>query len=154
MPVRDRPIGHRAADHHPRERGVFHQDRAAWRQALAASELGVQSRACGNAVRDAAEHRSTSRPARLAMKGPFDPYKRSFRRKQTQECCRLIKHLAQGLGSAGSMRRAERSQGDMQLAIGDADVARSGEQLMQQGSPLLVDTVVVRSQQRKQIALG
>ena len=42
----------------------------------------------------------------------------------------------------------------MQLAIADADVASSGEQLMQQGSPLLIDTGVVRSQQCKQIALG
>src|SRR5260370_24760397 len=52
------------------------------------------------------------------------------------------------------MRRAERSQSDMQLAIADADVACSGEQLMQQGSPLLVGTGVVGSQQRKKIALG
>jgi hypothetical protein len=37
----------------------------------------------------------------------------------------------------------------MQLAIADADVACSGEQLMQQGSPLLLDTGVVRSQQRQ-----
>ena len=42
----------------------------------------------------------------------------------------------------------------MQLATGDADVACSGEQLMQQGSTLLIGTGVVRSQQRKQIALG
>src|SRR5260370_39113826 len=52
------------------------------------------------------------------------------------------------------MRRAERSQSDMQLAIADADVACSGEQLMQQGSPLLVGTGVVGAQQRKKIALG
>ena len=42
----------------------------------------------------------------------------------------------------------------MQLAVADADVAGSGEQLVQQGSPLLIGTGVVRSQQRKQIALG
>ena len=42
----------------------------------------------------------------------------------------------------------------MQLAIADADITCSGEQLMQQGSPFLIDTGVVRSQQRKQIALG
>ena len=42
----------------------------------------------------------------------------------------------------------------MQLVVTDADVACSGEQLMQQGSPLLIDTGVVRSQQRQQIALG
>jgi hypothetical protein len=49
---------------------------------------------------------------------------------------------------------AERSQGDIELAIGDADVAGVGEQLMQQGSPLLIDTRVVRPQERKQIAFG
>jgi hypothetical protein len=37
------------------------------------------------------------------------------------------------------MRRAERSQGDKQLAITDADVACGVEQLMQQGSPLLCE---------------
>ena len=42
----------------------------------------------------------------------------------------------------------------MQLTIGDADVAGSGEQLMQQGSPFLIGTGVVRSQQRQEIALG
>src|SRR5215471_7665706 len=42
------------------------------------------------------------------------------------------------------MRRAEWGQGDIQLAIGDADVACGGKQLMQQGSPLLIDTGVVR----------
>ena len=31
----------------------------------------------------------------------------------------------------------------MQLAVADADVARSGEQFMQQGSPLLIGTGVV-----------
>src|SRR5271170_374383 len=39
-----------------------------------------------------------------------------------------------------------RGQGDMQLAIGDTDIACSGEQLMQQSSPLLIDTGVVRAQ--------
>jgi hypothetical protein len=32
------------------------------------------------------------------------------------------------------------------LGVGDADVAGGGEQLMQQGSPLLIDTRVVRPQ--------
>jgi hypothetical protein len=41
----------------------------------------------------------------------------------------------------------------MQLAIGDADVTCRGKQLMQQGSPLLIDAGVVRPQQRKEIAL-
>jgi hypothetical protein len=63
----------------------------------------------------------------------------------------LVEHLAEGLGGVRSMRRAERSQGDMQLAIGDADVACSGEQLMQQGPPLLIDTGVVRSQSKKSV---
>ena len=52
------------------------------------------------------------------------------------------------------MRRAERSQSDMQLAIADADVASGGEQLMQQSSPFLIGAGVVRSQQCKQIAFG
>ena len=42
----------------------------------------------------------------------------------------------------------------MQLATADADVAGSGQQLMQQGSALLIGTGVVRSQQCQQIALG
>src|SRR5262249_59739945 len=67
---------------------------------------------------------------------------------------RLVEHLTEGLGGARSMRRAEGSQGDMQLAVADADIACSGEQLMQQGSPLLIGAGIVRSQQRKQIALG
>jgi hypothetical protein len=50
----------------------------------------------------------------------------------------LVEHRAEGLGGARSMRRAERSQGDVQLTIGDADVAGSNEQLMQQGSPFLI----------------
>jgi hypothetical protein len=41
---------------------------------------------------------------------------------------------------------AERGQGDMELAIGDANVAGSGEQFMQQGPSLLIDTRVVRPQ--------
>lgn len=39
----------------------------------------------------------------------------------------LVEHFAEGLGGAGSMRRAERSQGDMQLAIGDADITCGGK---------------------------
>ena len=65
-----------------------------------------------------------------------------------EECRRLVEHLAESLGGARAMRRAERSQGDVQLAIADADVAGSGKQLMQQGSPFLIGTGVVRSQQR------
>ena len=66
----------------------------------------------------------------------------------------LVDYLAEGLGGAGSMWRAEWSQGDMQLMVADADVAGGGEQLMQQGSPLVISTGVVRSQQGEQIALG
>jgi len=58
----------------------------------------------------------------------------------------LFEHLAERLGGPGSMRRAERSQGDMQLAITDADVACGGEQLMQQSSALLIGAGVVRPQ--------
>ena len=71
-----------------------------------------------------------------------------------EECRCLVEHLTESLGGARAMWRTERSQGDVQLAIADADVAGSGEQLMQQGSPFLIGTGVVRSQQRKQIALG
>jgi len=53
-----------------------------------------------------------------------------------------------------SMRRAERSQRDLQLAVRNADVTCRGEEFMQQGSSLLIGTGVVRSQQRKQIALS
>ena len=42
----------------------------------------------------------------------------------------------------------------MQLAIAEADVACGGEQLVQQGSPLLIGTGVVRPQQGEQIAFG
>ena len=66
----------------------------------------------------------------------------------------LVEDVAQGLGGAGSMRRAERRQCDGQLAIGDGNVAGSGEELMQEGSALLLGAQVVRPQQREQIALG
>src|SRR3974377_1371346 len=62
-----------------------------------------------------------------------------------KDCRCLVERLTEGLGGERSMWGAERTQGDVQLAIGDADVACSGEQLMEQGSPLLIDTGVVRS---------
>jgi hypothetical protein len=34
----------------------------------------------------------------------------------------------------------------MKFAVGDANVACRGEQLMEQGSPLLIDAGIVRSQ--------
>ncbi len=37
-----------------------------------------------------------------------------------EDRCRLIKAFTEGLGGARSMRRAEGSQGDMQLAVGEA----------------------------------
>jgi len=57
------------------------------------------------------------------------------------------------LGDVRAMRRAERSQGDLQLAIGDADVACRAEQLMQKGLSLIIDTGVVRSHQRNELVL-
>ena len=63
-----------------------------------------------------------------------------------EECCRLVEDHTERLGSVRAMWGAERSQGDMELSIGDADIARGSEQLMQQGSPLLIDTRVVRPQ--------
>jgi hypothetical protein len=48
----------------------------------------------------------------------------------------LVDYLAEGLGGAGSMWRAEWSQGDIQLTIADTDFSCTGEQLVQQGSPL------------------
>src|ERR1035438_8312137 len=67
---------------------------------------------------------------------------------------RVIEELAQCLRGARSMRRAERCQRDVQLAVADADVAGGGEQLMQERASLLFGTGVVKPQQREQIALG
>jgi hypothetical protein len=52
-----------------------------------------------------------------------------------EDCCRFVEDLAECLGGLRSMRRAEWSQNDIELAIGDADIACDGEQLMQQGLP-------------------
>jgi hypothetical protein len=66
---------------------------------------------------------------------------------RTQEdCCCLVEDPTERLSSVRAMWGAERSQGDVELAIGDANVAGSGEQLMQQGPSLLIDTRVVRPQ--------
>ncbi len=56
----------------------------------------------------------------------------------------LVEPFAECLGGAGSMRRAERGQGEMQVAVADVDIAGNGEQLMQQGSPFLLGTGIVR----------
>ena len=85
-----------------------------------------------------------------AGEGKPDMWWRTHREANPQaragEACRcLVERLTEGLSGKRSVWGAERSQGDMQLAIGDADVACSGEQLMEQGSPLLIDTRVVRS---------
>src|SRR5467141_4093534 len=85
--------------------------------------------------------RSPGEPGKASpIRGGGRTANRIRRRGAGEDCRRLIEHLAEGLGGVRSMRRAERSQGDLQLAIGDADVACGGEQLMQQGSPLLTDT--------------
>src|SRR5271165_2817600 len=105
------------------------------------SGFGVGQGAGGTAV---AVLRSIGEPGKAS---PIRGGGRTEKRSRAGEDCRgLVEHLTEGLGGVGSMRRAERSQGDMQLAIGDADVACRGEQLMEQGSPLLIGTGVVRSQ--------
>ena len=42
----------------------------------------------------------------------------------------------------------------MEFGVGDTDVAWGGEQLMEQGSPLLIGALVVRLQECNEIALG
>src|SRR3984893_19128843 len=96
---------------------------------------------------------------RRAGEGKPDTWWRTHREANPQaragkDCRCLVERLTEGLGGERSVWGAERSQGDMQLAIGDADVACAGEQLMEQGSPLLIATGEARSQTRKQIALG
>jgi hypothetical protein len=49
-----------------------------------------------------------------------------------EDCRRCVEHLTECLGGLRAMRGAERTQGDTELAIGDADVASGREQLMQQ----------------------
>ena len=91
--------------------------------------------------------RSTGEPGKASpIRGGGRTGEANAQARAGEDCRGLVEHLTEGLGGVRSMRRAERSQGDMQLAIGDADVACSGEQLMQQGSPLLIDAGVVRSQ--------
>jgi hypothetical protein len=51
-----------------------------------------------------------------------------------EDCRRFVEHLTKCLGGLRAMRRAEWTQGDIELAIGEADVASGGGQLMQQGS--------------------
>src|SRR5215469_17073950 len=51
---------------------------------------------------------------------------------------RLVEELTERVGGVRAMGRAERSQGEIELAVGDMDVAHGGEQLMQQGSTLLI----------------
>ena len=46
-----------------------------------------------------------------------------------EHCRGLVQDFTEGLGSVRSMRRAERSQGDVQLALAEADFASPGEQL-------------------------
>ena len=51
-----------------------------------------------------------------------DPQARTWK-----DCCRLVEDHTERLGSVRAMRGAERSQGNIELAIGDADVASGGE---------------------------
>ena len=97
--------------------------------------------------------------ARRAWKGKADTARRLDRKSHPQgragkDCCCVVEDVAQGLGGERAMRRAERRQRDLQLAIGDANVTCRGEQLMQQGSPLVIDAGIVRPQQCNELALG
>src|SRR5215471_16958096 len=88
---------------------------------------------------------------RRAGEGKADPPRRTHceadpQARTGEDCCRLVEDHTERLGGVRAMWGAERSQGDIKLAIGHADVAGGGEQLMQQGSPLLIDTRVVRPQ--------
>jgi hypothetical protein len=90
--------------------------------------------------------RSTGEPGKASpIRGGGRTEKRTRRREPGEDCRCLVERLTEGLGGERSVWGADRSQGGMQLAIADADVACSGEQLMEQGSPLVIDTGVVRS---------
>src|ERR1700688_4650466 len=107
------------------------------------SGFGVGQGAGGTAV---AVLRSTGEPGKASpIRGGGRTEKAHPQARAGEDCRCLVERLTEGLGGERSMWGAERSQGDMQLVIGDADVACSGEQLMEQGSPLLIDTGVVRS---------
>jgi hypothetical protein len=87
-------------------------------------------------------------PGRRPGEGQPDAWWRAHREADAQARARedrrrLIEGLAEDLGRMRSMRRAKRIQGDVQLAVGDADIAGGGEQLMQQGSSLLIGAGVV-----------
>ena len=104
------------------------------------SGFDVNQGACGTAV---ALLRSTGEPGKAS---PIRGGGRTEKRTRRREPGKIVaERLTEGFGGERSVWGAERSQGDMQLAIGDVDVACSGEQLMEQGSPLLIDTGVVRS---------
>ena len=73
--------------------------------------------------------------ARRAWKGKADTARRLDRKSHPQgragkDCHCRVEDVAQSLGGERAMRRAERRQRDLQLAIGDADVTCRGEQLM------------------------
>jgi hypothetical protein len=108
---------------------------------------GLRGRWCSAAV------------GRRAGEGEADARRRAHREADAQARARegrrrLVEEFAQGLRGARSMRRAQGCQRDVQLAVADADVARGGEELMQERAPLMLGAGVVRLQQRKQIALG
>lgn len=74
-------------------------------------------------------------------------------RRAREHRCGLVEKLAEGLHGARSMRGTERRQGDLQIALGNLDVAGGGEDLVQQRSAFLLGTQVVRPQKVEQIAL-
>ena len=59
-------------------------------------------------------------------------------RRREPDCRGFIESFTESLGGLGSMWRAQRSQGDIEFGVGDTDVAFGGEQLMEQGLPLLI----------------
>src|ERR1019366_5870735 len=63
------------------------------------------------------------------MHGGGRTAKRMRRRELGKVVALLVEEFAEGLRGARSMRRAERSQRDVQLGVGDANVARGGDPL-------------------------
>src|SRR5262245_32088806 len=65
---------------------------------------------------------------RRAREGKADTWRRTIAnpirsREPGKMVAVWVEHLAEGVGGVGSMRRAERGQGDILLGIADADVA-------------------------------
>ena len=62
--------------------------------------------------------------------------------------------LAEGRDGVGAVRRAERGEGDAELAVGDVDVGGGAEELVEEGAALVVGAGVVRAEQGEEVALG